>query len=265
MSDSTVQVPQQVQALLHDGALPAHRKYALLTAGTPSLAAWMKYDLIIGLFGGCPGALGYLLRQKAYRALLGGMGRGCMIGRHVTLRGVPRVRLGRDVALDDYSVVDARGDAARITIGNGVLLGRNSIVRSRNGSVMIGAGTDIGCHCILATDSELHIADEVLIAAYVYIPAGGNHRFDDLSRPILRQGFEPGRGVRIGRGAWIGAKSVILDGVTIGAGAVIGAGSLVKKDIPENAVAFGSPAAVRWVRGENRPQQKDSPRDEEVG
>nr|WP_245969802.1 DapH/DapD/GlmU-related protein [Thiocapsa rosea] len=41
---------------------------------------------------------------------------------------------------------------------------------------------------------------------------------------------------------WLGYGSVVLDGVTIGRGAVIGAGSVVTKDIPSGAIAAGAPA-----------------------
>jgi acetyltransferase-like isoleucine patch superfamily enzyme len=43
---------------------------------------------------------------------------------------------------------------------------------------------------------------------------------------------------------WIGANSVILPGVRISKGAVIGAGSVVTKDIPAYAIAVGDPAKV---------------------
>lgn len=42
----------------------------------------------------------------------------------------------------------------------------------------------------------------------------------------------------------IGIRSIIMPGVTIGKGAVIGAGSLVTHDIPPYSVAVGSPAKV---------------------
>ena len=50
--------------------------------------------------------------------------------------------------------------------------------------------------------------------------------------------------VKIGKRVWIGAGAIILPGVTVGDNSVIGAGSVVTKDIPENAVAVGSPARV---------------------
>lgn len=43
---------------------------------------------------------------------------------------------------------------------------------------------------------------------------------------------------------FIGAETVVLPGVHIGNNVVIGANSTVTHDIPDNSVAFGSPARV---------------------
>ena len=43
---------------------------------------------------------------------------------------------------------------------------------------------------------------------------------------------------------WIGTEAVISRGVTIGNGAVIGANSFVNKNIPDYAIAVGSPAKI---------------------
>ncbi|HHW40066.1 MAG TPA: acyltransferase [Syntrophomonadaceae bacterium] len=55
--------------------------------------------------------------------------------------------------------------------------------------------------------------------------------------------YKVGR-VCIGKRTFIGAGSVVLPGVTIGDNVVIGAGSVVTRDIPDNVVAAGNPAAV---------------------
>lgn len=44
--------------------------------------------------------------------------------------------------------------------------------------------------------------------------------------------------------AWLGARVTILPGVTIGRGAVVGAGSVVTQDAPAFAVVAGTPARV---------------------
>lgn len=48
----------------------------------------------------------------------------------------------------------------------------------------------------------------------------------------------------IGNDVWIGQNVMIMSGINIGNGAVIGAGSIVTKDIPDYAIAVGSPCKV---------------------
>jgi len=49
---------------------------------------------------------------------------------------------------------------------------------------------------------------------------------------------------------WVGNGVIVLDGVTLGRGAVIGAGSVVTHDVPAESVAVGNPARViRQRRG----------------
>ena len=43
---------------------------------------------------------------------------------------------------------------------------------------------------------------------------------------------------------WIGMNALILSGVKIGKGAIIGAGSVISKDIPPYAIAVGNPCKV---------------------
>ena len=43
---------------------------------------------------------------------------------------------------------------------------------------------------------------------------------------------------------WIGANAIILGGVTIGRGAVIGAGTIVTKSVPSYSVVVGNPGRV---------------------
>jgi Mg/Co/Ni transporter MgtE len=50
--------------------------------------------------------------------------------------------------------------------------------------------------------------------------------------------------VKIGKKSFIGANATILPRLTIGENSIIGAGSVVTKNIPDNVVAYGSPAKV---------------------
>ena len=245
MSDSeTSKRDGRVDDAFGDPSRSSLEQYMLLAVGTTSLGALLVYELMTLLASGFPGALGYWLRRTTYRWILGGMGRGVTIGRNVTIRGGKRITLGDGVFIDDQCVLDARGKDATITIEDGALIARNTIVRARNGTAVIESRSDIGCNCIIGTDSEIRIGKDVLIAAFVYIVAGGNHVFDNPSVPIIQQGTVSKGGIRIGDGAWIGARVTVLDGATIGPGAVVGSHALVTGAIPPMTVAVGTPAKV---------------------
>jgi succinyltransferase-like protein len=52
------------------------------------------------------------------------------------------------------------------------------------------------------------------------------------------------RPIRIGRGAFIGARAIVLKGVTIGDRAIVGAGAVVTQDVPARHKAVGNPARI---------------------
>ncbi|MCR4308132.1 MAG: acyltransferase [Candidatus Berkelbacteria bacterium] len=87
------------------------------------------------------------------------------------------------------------------------------------------------------------IEDNVMLGSGVHIYPS-NHRFEDLSIPIIDQGHYPSKAVILKNGCWIGANSVILPGVTIGVNAVVGAGSIVTKDVEEFTIVVGNPAKI---------------------
>ena len=60
----------------------------------------------------------------------------------------------------------------------------------------------------------------------------------------LNPGCNIAGGSTIGEYTTIGMGANIFDGVNVGSNTIIGAGSLVTEDIPDNVVAYGSPAKV---------------------
>ena len=60
-------------------------------------------------------------------------------------------------------------------------------------------------------------------------------------------GLERALPIIIGDNCWFGANVTVLQGVTIGNGCVIAAGSVVTKDVPDNAMIAGVPAAVKKI------------------
>ncbi len=249
MNNTTQQNPHtQTQTVLDQSRTAPLRAYAQWVVGSPSLAALAKHEFLTGLCAAWPGALGYWLRRRTYRYLFARTGTAAIIGRNVTIRGAKKIVLGAGVSIDDNVVLDARGPNGRIEIGDGVLISRNTIIRARNGIIRIGAGSDIGANCLLATDQRLILGRQVLVAAYTYLCAGGNHAYHRTDIPMIEQGFTCKGGTSIEDDVWIGAHSTVLDGVTIGHGTILGAHSLANRDIPPYVIAWGQPATLRRSR-----------------
>jgi acetyltransferase-like isoleucine patch superfamily enzyme len=218
-------------------------KYAELVVGRPGLGALLKYELIVMFAQSWPGALGLVIRKTLYPMLLGSCGPNVVFGQHVVLRHPHKIHIGSNVVIDDNCLIDAKGDTNRgIRIGDGVFIGRNTILSCKNGDIDLADGANIGFNCEVFSASRVTIGKNVLMAAYSYV-IGGDHDFSDPSKSVLEQS-RTSAGVTIGAGVWMGAGAKILDGVSIGEGAVIGAGAVVREDVPASAIAVGIPARV---------------------
>jgi acetyltransferase-like isoleucine patch superfamily enzyme len=112
----------------------------------------------------------------------------------------------------------------------------------------------VGPRCHLGL---VHLERDVLVAAGVHIPSGGQtHSFDDPTKPIREQGGQRTL-VTIGAGAWIGSAAVVM--ADVGKGSVVAAGSVVTKPIPENVIAGGVPAKVIRPRFDSQIPQMEPP------
>ena len=84
---------------------------------------------------------------------------------------------------------------------------------------------------------SISIGEHVKIGPNVVIRDSDNHL-------IIRKGNTISAPIHIDDEVWIGLNCIILKGVTIGKGAIIGAGSIVTSNIPPYSLAVGSPARV---------------------
>lgn len=164
----------------------------------------------------------------------------------------PDVRCGFNVLVGDRVVISHCPKGDFIQLDDKVhLYGDSFLETGTNARIRIGANTHIqpGCH-IHAHISNIEIGQSVEIAANC-----GFYSYDHgtvLGRLIMEQALTSKGDIRIGDGAWLGYGVTVLQGVTIGNGAIIGAGSVVTRDIPENAIAAGSPAnVIRYRSPEN--------------
>ena len=230
-------------SLKHDASRSAMSKYKDLVIGSGSWGALFKFELLTGLFGGLPGAPGLYLRHLFFPKLFKHVGEKVVFGRHITLRWPQRIILGDNVLIDEYAMLSifGRGDEV-IQIGNGVLIGRRTVVKCRLGSMNIGDHTNIGMDCRIASTSQVTIGSYCLFAGKCYI-GGAQHSYQKRDVPITLQPLIT-KGVHIEDDVWLGANVCVNDGVRIGQGAVVGAGAVVTRDIPAYTVAAGVPAAV---------------------
>ena len=91
------------------------------------------------------------------------------------------------------------------------------------------------------------IDDDAMLAANCQL-LSNNH--DPYERMVIT--CKP---IHICKGAWLGAGVTVTAGVTIGKYAIVGASSVVTHDIPDYAVAVGSPARVIKYLDPERPQK----------
>lgn len=227
------------------------QKYQEIFLGEKGLFKILKYELIITLFSWLPGAIGILLRSIFYPFILDSMGKGVSIGTNVVVRHPKKIHIGNNVVIDDNCVLDAKGKSNRgIRIGNGVFLGRGTILSCHNGDIVLEDNVNISFNCVIASLSSIVIKKNHLMAAFCYL-VGGNHGSDRTDIPVLFQS-RSSKGIMIDENVWLGAGVTILDGVTIGRDSIIGAGAVVNKDVPEFAIAAGLPAKFKKDRREGK-------------
>ena len=132
-----------------------------------------------------------MLRKTLYPLLLGSCGRNVVFGQNVVLRHPHKIHIGRNVVIDDNCLLDAKGETNRgIRIGDGVFIGRNTILSCKNGDIELGDGANIGFNCEVFSASRVTIGASVLMAAYGYV-IGGDHDFSDPAKAVLGAVAEP--------------------------------------------------------------------------
>lgn len=146
------------------------------------------------------------------------------------------------------------GGVKYIKIGRKTHIKGELLTLGHGGEIVIGDYSYIGGNTHIWSGGVTHIGDRVLIGSDCYIFDNDIHPLEPETRhkqfmDIIRIGQPTwitlnDSTVIIEDDAWIGCNVIILKGVTVGKGAVIGAGSVVTHDIPAHAVAHGNPAKV---------------------
>jgi acetyltransferase-like isoleucine patch superfamily enzyme len=160
------------------------------------------------------------------------------------------LRLGPHIFIGDGVTIFQGTGGGRVTVDEAACVWGNSHIETgEGGSITIGPESRINRGVsLISYISPIQIGRDVGI--------GENSIFYSFNHgiasgvPYLEQALETRGPIIVDDYAWVGAGSIVLDGVRIGKGAVVGAGSVVTRDIPDGAIALGVPAQVVRMRGE---------------
>ncbi len=126
------------------------------------------------------------------------------------------------------------------------------------GRRFVQVNTFMPCELACAAGARLRIGNDVevnygvLISAHRSVTIGDNVLIGNLS--VISDTAFPGAGdrlaadddpalpIEIGDDVWLAARVTVLPGAKIGRGAVVGAGSVVRGTIPPGTIAMGNPA-----------------------
>jgi acetyltransferase-like isoleucine patch superfamily enzyme len=148
------------------------------------------------------------------------------------------VRFGKGVYLGPGFSLDIRGAGAFI-VGDYVEFRRNFRAEiAGDGRIEIGSYSYLTYDVIMACSTTIEVGERCGLAQATFV-ADGNHRYRDLDRPFLSQGYDVAP-LRIEDDAQIHAKCTIV--ASIGRRAVIGANAVVTRPIPPYTLAVGVPA-----------------------
>lgn len=165
-------------------------------------------------------------------------------------RTYPFATRGRKLSLH-WSCVLSRRVAPRIAIGDSVIIRKDAwlnvlpeAIEAVN--IRIGDNCLIGAQDVISAKNLIEIEQDVIIGTSVLIQ-DHNHAYEDVERPIRKQGPTPGGIVRIGAGSWIGHGASIVcnqDELIIGRNSVVAANALVTRSFPPYSVIVGNPARL---------------------
>jgi len=134
-------------------------------------------------------------------------------------------------------------------IGHGTRVWQFAVVLE---GAIIGQDCNICAHSLI--EHDVVVGNRVTVKSGVFLWAGtkiGNDVFIGPNATFTNDVFPRSKmyptefvGVVVEDGASIGANATLLPGIRIGKGAMVGAGAVVTKDVPAWAVVAGNPAQV---------------------
>jgi maltose O-acetyltransferase len=93
-------------------------------------------------------------------------------------------------------------------------------------NVTVGKRVIIGTHCTIGAKAPVYLGDDVVLSKGVFVDTGTA----DISTPPPYEKMS--KAIRIEKGVWLGAYSMVMAGVTIGENSIVAAGVIVRKSVP---------------------------------
>ena len=161
----------------------------------------------------------------------------------------------KNVRIDSQALLsNHRNDIHKIIIGNNSWIQGELMTFKHGGEIIIGEYTFIGMNSKISSAKKITIGNRVLISHNVNIHDNVSHPINSIQRHedfkhIMTIGLQDNLDLReaeifIEDDVWIGFNVTVMKGVKIGRGAIIGACTLITKDVPEYAVVIGNPARI---------------------
>lgn len=160
--------------------------------------------------------------------------------------------VGKNIKIIDKVTINNK-DKDQMKIGNNVTMINPNLFCFNRGLIKIGDYTYIG------KDSQIDACKSVIIGKYcmisnkVMIQDHNSHPIKKLDRrkQLVNLQKKPTnvyesliKKINIGDDVWIGAEVTILKGVKIGSGSIIAAKTVVTKNVPPNSVFAGNPGKI---------------------
>lgn len=108
--------------------------------------------------------------------------------------------------------------------------------------IELGERTFINFNCVILDGAYVKIGADVKIGPFcqIYTP---QHPKNHVERRGTKETSYP---IEIGDDTWLGGGVIVCPGVKIGKRCIIAAGSVVVNDIPDDCMAAGNPAVVKY-------------------
>ena len=123
--------------------------------------------------------------------------------------------------IPDVLICDGAKVSGDVTLGKGVNIWYNAVLRGDEGAITVGEGTNIQDCAVLHEETRVGAGCTIGHGAIVH-------------------------GCTVGNNVLIGMGAIVLNGANIGDDCIVGAGALVtgKMDAPAGSMILGSPAKV---------------------